>query len=957
MSKIVAVLGPTNTGKTHLAVERMLGHQSGMIGLPLRLLAREIYDRLVNLRPAHEIALITGEERIVPKQARYFVCTVEAMPADLEVEFLAIDEIQLAGDLDRGHVFTDRLLHRRGSAETMLLGAETMRPLVQKLIPDANFISRPRFSKLSYAGSKKITRLPPRSAIVAFNADAVYAIAELIRRQRGGAAVVMGALSPRTRNAQVEIYQAGDVDFLVATDAIGMGLNMDVNHVAFAATKKFDGIQQRELKPAELAQIAGRAGRHLNDGTFGVTAEAPALNAEIVEQIEGHNFEPERHLQWRNHTRDYSSLQNLVRSINQPPNRPGLVKTRDSDDIRALEAVVKDPETAKFANAVASIKRLWEVCQLPDYRNLSNGEHAELIKQIYGFLMSDMGVIPVDWIARQLAYTDRIDGDIDTLANRISHVRTWTFVANRADWLDDPGDWRDQTRAIEDKLSDALHERLSQRFIDKRTSVLNKRLRQREELVSTMKDDGGIFAEDQFLGNLLGFHFIPDTGSNDAESKALKSASLKIIAQELERRAELFGDEDDGNIVMTPAGAILWREQKIGRLEPGDHILKPRAILIADNQLSGPARERVQKRLEQFVTSKIEADLEPLIRLNNATDIAGLARGLSFRLVEAFGVLVREHIAGDVQLLDQDARKSLRKYGVRFGAYHVFLPALLKPAASQMALILWALQRTAIGQDIGETPALPGQGLTSVPFDSTTPKGFYQAIGFRPCGKRAVRVDMLERLADIIRPRIFWKPESDEAVRPDGSAEGGGFTVIPDMMSLVGCSGEEFTGILRALGYKSQKRKVKPVQPAKQPDTDQLAPTKPGPSDTGAAPAEAVAPPDKSEAAVDAQPEAVQETRPVDTAQSDTNDKTEDKFIEIWLPARKTAARTPSHKPRRQKPSQAKPNTKSRPRKAKTDRPKQFTAKSAAPKSSPFAALETLRTSLNPQDDNQSKSS
>ncbi|MGI8524915.1 MAG: helicase-related protein, partial [Pseudolabrys sp.] len=467
---VTAVLGPTNTGKTHLAIERMLAHSSGMIGLPLRLLAREVYNKVTDKAGKDAVALITGEEKIKPQNPRFWVCTVEAMPRDLDVAFLAIDEIQLGADLERGHVFTDRMLNRRAREETLVLGAATMRPMVEKLLPGANVVSRPRLSQLHYAGEKKITRLPRRSAIVAFSAEEVYAIAELIRRQRGGAAVVLGALSPRTRNAQVALYQSGDVDYLIATDAIGMGLNLDVDHVAFAADRKFDGYQFRKLNPAELAQIAGRAGRAMRDGTFGTTGRCEAFEPELVQALESHSFEPVRMLQWRNTALDFASIGALQASLSALPEGLGLTRAPIAEDIQVLDHASRDEDVRGLAKGAKAVERLWDVCQVPDYRKIAPATHAELAVTLYGFLMRE-GNIPDDWFARQVAHADRTDGDIDTLSNRIAHVRTWTFAANRPDWLADPEHWQGVACAVADKLSDALHEHLSERFLERRTSV------------------------------------------------------------------------------------------------------------------------------------------------------------------------------------------------------------------------------------------------------------------------------------------------------------------------------------------------------------------------------------------------------------------------------------------------------------------------------------------------------
>ncbi|MCB1488847.1 MAG: DEAD/DEAH box helicase, partial [Bauldia sp.] len=527
--KLVAVLGPTNTGKTHLAIERMLGHESGLIGLPLRLLAAEVYGRVVARVGADKVALITGEEKIIPPNPKYRVCTVEAMPNDTDAAFLAIDEIQLAGDLERGHVFTDRILHLRGRDETLLLGAATMRGIVERLFPGANVVTRPRMSVLSYSGQKKITRLPGRAAVVAFSADEVYAIAELIRRQRGGAAVVLGSLSPRARNAQVELFQSGDVDFLVATDAIGMGLNLDVDHVAFAADRKFDGFQYRRLTASEFGQIAGRAGRHMRDGTFGVTGRVDPLPDELVAALESHEFDPVKTVQWRSRDLDFSSLDALKASLDQAPPGPALTKAPPTVDVTVLETVSRSAEIRDAATSRDNVSMLWDVCQIPDYRKIAPANHAELVTTIFGFLARD-GRIADDWFASQVAFADRDDGDIDTLANRVAHIRTWTFAANRPHWLGDPAHWQERTRAIEDRLSDALHERLTARFVDRRTSVLMRRLKEKTMLEAEITSDGDVLVEGQHIGTLSGFRFAPDAGADGPDAKALRATAAKSLA-------------------------------------------------------------------------------------------------------------------------------------------------------------------------------------------------------------------------------------------------------------------------------------------------------------------------------------------------------------------------------------------------------------------------------------------
>ncbi|MGN6570181.1 MAG: helicase-related protein, partial [Pseudolabrys sp.] len=582
---VTAVLGPTNTGKTHLAIERMLAHSSGMIGLPLRLLAREVYNKVVDRVGAPLVALITGEEKIKPQTARYWVSTVEAMPQDLDVAFLAIDEIQLGADFERGHVFTDRMLNRRAREETLVLGAATMRPMVEKLLPGAHIISRPRLSNLTYAGEKKLTRLPRRSAIVAFSADEVYAIAELIRRQRGGAAVVLGALSPRTRNAQVALYQSGDVDYLVATDAIGMGLNLDVDHVAFAADRKFDGYQFRKLTPAELGQIAGRAGRATRDGTFGTTGRCDPFDPELVQALESHVFEPVRMLQWRNSALDFASLGALQASLAMTPQEQGLTRAPVGEDILVLEHAARDEDVRGFAKGKDAVERLWDACQVPDYRKIAPATHAELVTTLYGFLMRE-GKIPTDWFARQVAQADRTDGDIDTLSNRIAHVRTWTFVANRPDWLADPEHWQATTRGVEDKLSDALHERLAERFVDRRTSVLMRRLRENAMLETEIGKTGEVSVEGHVIGRLDGFMFAPDASGAGTDAKALNAAAQKVLSVEIEGRATRLSQAPAEQIVLANDGAIRWQGAVVGKLTAGDDTLRPRVRIVADEHLN-----------------------------------------------------------------------------------------------------------------------------------------------------------------------------------------------------------------------------------------------------------------------------------------------------------------------------------------------------------------------------------
>ncbi|HTV28914.1 MAG TPA: helicase-related protein [Xanthobacteraceae bacterium] len=838
---VTAVLGPTNTGKTHLAIERMLAHSSGLIGLPLRLLAREVYNRAVERVGADAVALVTGEEKIKPSNPRFWVATVEAMPRDLDVAFLAVDEIQLAADFERGHVFTDRMLHRRGREETLVLGAATMRPVVERLLPGASIVSRPRLSQLSFAGEKKLTRLPRRSAIVAFSADEVYAIAELIRRQRGGAAVVLGALSPRTRNAQVDLYQTGEVDYLVATDAIGMGLNLDVDHIAFASDRKFDGYQFRKLSPSEFAQIAGRAGRATRDGTFGTTGRCPPFETELAQALETHTFEPVKLVQWRNTDLDFSSIGALQASLATAPQESTLARAPVAEDILVLDHAARDDDVRALTGTAADVERLWDVCQIPDYRKIAPANHAELAVTVYGFLMRD-GHIETDWFAQQIALADRTDGDIDTLSTRIAHIRTWTFAANRPDWLADPEHWQEVTRAVEDKLSDALHERLTERFVDRRTSALMRRLRENAMLEPQINKTGEVVVEGHVIGRLDGFVFLPDASSGGSEAKALHNAAQKALAGEIAARATRLADAPDEQLVLTTDGTIRWTGAPVGKLFAGEEVLRPRVRLLADEHLTGAPRDAVQARLDRWIKSHVEKLLGPLFELSVAADITGIARGVAFQLVEGLGVLDRQKVAEEVKGLQQPERAGLRKYGVRFGAHHIYVPALLKPTPRSLAVQLWALSHEgADTKGLEDLLHLAGSGRTSIQANREIDAALYRCAGYRVCGERAVRADILERLADLIRPALAWR-EGAPGSKPAAAFPGGGFTVVNTMTSLIGASGEDFASILRSLGYRMERR-PKPIA-ASEPISTAPAPDSVPTASDGTNAAEASGPPD-----------------------------------------------------------------------------------------------------------------
>jgi ATP-dependent RNA helicase SUPV3L1/SUV3 len=794
--RLTAVLGPTNTGKTHLAVERMLARRSGVIGLPLRLLAREVYDRVVRAKGAGSAALITGEEKIVPKSASYFVCTAESMPLSMDAAFVAIDEVQLAGDAERGHIFTDRLLHARGTEETMFMGAASMAGLIRRLVPEAELDARKRFSQLSYSGPSRLTRLPRRSAVVAFSAESVYAIAEVLRRKRGGAAVVMGALSPRTRNAQVELYQSGEVDYLVATDAIGMGLNMDVDHVAFAETRKFDGRRMRRLTAAELAQIAGRAGRFRSDGTFGETGECRPFDPDVVEAIESHSFPSQEKLLWRNADLDLSGLDALIDSLRERSPDPVLERVRESSDEAALGVLADDQEIRDMARGRAEVSRLWEACRLPDFRRATLDAHARLVKSIYRHLMGPGGRLPDTWLNGQLERIDKTGGDVDVLSNRLAHVRTWAYAANRSDWTHDAEHWRGRAREIEDKLSDALHERLMQRFVDRRTSALVKGLRDDKDMLAGVSAEGEVTVEGHYLGRLNGLVFQPDARGAGLEARALRGAALKALRPEINRRLGALAQAEDLSLELD--GRILSGGELVARLTPGEAVLRPRISLVGGELGAAEAGARALAGLERWLQGEIAAKLGALDALKTAAGgdtLGGVARGLAFRLHEAGGALARRQVAEEVKQLSPAERRSLRMLGVRIGEHLVFMPGLVKPAAAQLNALL-----CAFGPEGDRTPFLPAAGLTSTPAEKRLGRAALTAAGFHLCGPRAVRFDMLERLADQIREA------RSAAQKEEGGGKGGRFAPGPEMMALLGCSVEDLRSVLGALGYRRVKR-------------------------------------------------------------------------------------------------------------------------------------------------------
>jgi ATP-dependent RNA helicase SUPV3L1/SUV3 len=787
--RVKAVLGPTNTGKTHLAMERLLGHSSGIIGFPLRLLARENYDRMVARKGARYVALITGEEKIVPPEARWFACTVEAMPLDRKVEFLAVDEIQLCADPDRGHIFTDRLLHARGLVETMFLGAETIRKLLKRLIPDAEIETRPRLSELSYAGAVKLSRLPPRSAIVAFSAAEVYAIAEAVRRRRGGCAVVMGRLSPRTRNAQVALYQAGEVDFLVATDAIGMGLNMDVNHVAFAGLSKFDGHRPRLLTAPEVAQIGGRAGRGMRDGTFGVTADCPPLAEELVAAVEAHAFEPLEQLAWRNADLDFSSPHGLIDSLMLPSGTPGLVRGQDATDLLTLAALAGDAEVKKAAQGRNATRLLWEACQIPDFRKLATDAHVKLCGKVFLHLYRERA-LPEAWVRSEIEALDKIEGDIDTLMQRLTDVRVWAYITARADWMVNAAPWAARAREIEDRISDTLHVKLMARFVDKRAAHLTRRLEETdaEELTAVVSTKGLVLVEGHEVGRIEGFTFHPDPATQGQEKKLVQRAARRALAAEMPRRILAAETATDDQLALEDDRTISWLGAKIARLKRTENQLKPAVEILHSEFLDGLAREQIRTRLSAYVAGQVQARLGPLLAAM-ANPPAEL-RGIMHRLGEGTGVLPPEPVS-------HEQRLGLKKLGVEAGRFALFMPAVLKPGGARLRALLWGVSHDR------NPPPLPAPGLVSAPMPGNWGPDFALEMGWLPAEGLLIRLDIVERLVKELHYLLRKHP----------------ILLPPNLGSRMGLKPEQLAPVMHQLGFR--------IMPAGEPHPRKYGPPAP----------------------------------------------------------------------------------------------------------------------------------
>ena len=786
-NKITAVLGPTNTGKTHLAIETMLSFESGMIGFPLRLLAREVYDKVVKKNHVESVALITGEEKILPPNAKYFLCTVESMPIGKDLEFVGIDEIQMCADHERGHIFTDRLLNMRGSKLTMFMGSNTIKNIISKLDDDVEFIDRKRLSKLSYAGHKKISRINRKTAIIAFSAEEVYAIAEFIRRQKGGAAIVMGSLSPKTRNAQVNLYQSGDVDFLVATDAIGMGINMDLDQVYFSNLKKFDGKKLRKLNLSEIGQIAGRAGRYLNDGNFGVTGDCKEITAEEIDLLENHKFEEIRTLFWRNSNLNFNNPTTLLKSLEERPNKDWLRKIHECEDEKVLKYFIKKLDLDNVSNVKETLLLLWECCQIPDFVKKTYGNHIDVVEKVFGFLNGKNGKITSNFMHLQLMKLDKLDGNVDSLSNRIANVRTWSYVSNKNNWVENQDYWIEKTKLLEDKLSDRLHEELTKTFIDKRASVLARGLKQDMQFDTQILENNDVMIDNLFIGKINGLKLELDLkkGALDTDIKSLKKAARQTIGPELEKRIQII--IDTSLIDLQDDFKIYWNNSSIAKIIPGKDYLNPNIELLVDDMLEQKQRSKLSNHLETWLKKKITSVLKSLFDLKDIKDKNSSIKALAYQLYENNGVIKRDRVSEYLKNLDQTNRKILRELGVKFGRYHVFLFKLIKPEPVSLRTLLWKNHHQKY---FGLKP--PTFGLNFINDDKFQNKNFMLLCGFEKFNNFYVRIDILERL--------FMKIISTDL------KELKEIKMTAEMLNLLGCSRDDFTKLLKLMNYKIIKK-------------------------------------------------------------------------------------------------------------------------------------------------------
>ncbi len=781
-NKITAVLGPTNTGKTFLAIETMLSFDSGMIGFPLRLLAREVYDKIIQKVDLSKVALITGEEKIIPINAKYFLCTVESMPVDKVLDFVGIDEIQMCSDHERGHIFTDRLLNLRGEKLTMLMGSNTIKSIIQKLDDDIEFINKQRLSKLSFSGHKKISRIERKSAVIAFSTEDVYAIAELIRRQKGGAAIVMGSLSPKTRNAQVSLYQSGDVDYLVATDAIGMGINMDLDHIYFSNIKKFDGKKIRRLKISEIGQISGRAGRYLNNGSFGITGDCDEISPEEIDFLENHNFPEIQNIFWRNSELNFKNKETLLKSLDEKPNKDWLRRVGECEDEKVLKYFLKE-NNSDIDDKTHTLKILWECCQIPDFVKKTYGHHLEVVNKVFNFLVGKEKKIPNYYMKEQLSMLNKLDGNVDSISNRISNVRTWSYVSNKSNWVENQDYWIERTKKLEDKLSDRLHDELTKTFIDKRASVLAKGLKQDIELKTEIIEKEKVLINGQYIGILKGLKLNLDlkVDALDADIKSLKKAARQNVGPEIINRIQQI--IDTGLIELKDDFKIYWHSDPIARLAPGSDYLKPKIDIIIDEMIENDDRNKLNEHLTKWINKKIETELSSLIELKNIKDENPELRALAYRLYENNGVIKRSNIHEYLKKINQSDRKKLRNLGVKFGRYHIFLFKLFKPSSVLLRILLW---KSFNNKFLELSP--PKFGLNFLEGMKSVNKDFMLLCGFEKFDDICVRIDILERLFLL----IF---NSEKDVKKE-------IKVIPEMLNLLGCSKENFKKLLKKMDYK-----------------------------------------------------------------------------------------------------------------------------------------------------------
>ena len=780
-NQVKALLGPTNTGKTFVAIEEMLKYESGIFGFPLRLLAREVYDKCVSQVGLDKVALITGEEKIIPSTADYFICTVESMPKDKSVDFVAIDEIQMCADRERGHIFTDRLLNFRGKKLTMFLGSQVMQGVINDLIKNVGFEKKERFSNLNYGGFKKVSRLERKSAIIAFSIEEVYAIAELIRRQKGGAAVIMGSLSPKTRNSQVELYQSGDVDYLVATDAIGMGLNMDINEIYFSNLKKFDGKKTRRLNLIEISQIAGRAGRFKNDGFFGTTGECEVLNSDEIENIEKHNLPETKMIYWRNSNLNFKNPQKLISSLEQRPLNSNLIRTQDSLDESVLRHFLKLGSNNIIYHK--NLELLWECCQIPDFEKKAYGQHIAIIDKVFKYLSTRKKRIPNDYMKEQLKGLEKEHGNIDVLSHRISNVRTWSYVANKKNWVENSDYWVQLTKGIEDKLSDKLHKELTNSFIDKKISILSRSLKQDLVLDTKIDAKDKILINDQFIGELKGLKFIIALTSKtlDTDIKSIKKAARKGVGEELEKRVSLIIDNKE--IHLDENCKIIWKNNTIAKLKKGNNYLNPEVEILSDDALDDLSKSKLESFLKSWLDTYIKEVLGDLLNLNKESVNNKYIRALMFQLFENNGVIKRESVGEIVKAIKTEERKKIWNLGIKIGRYHIYLPKMLKPKAVLLRISLWRLFfKMATNQEI------PRSGLNYL-MDKKYNKNFLLLCGFEKFKNHYVRIDILEKLFI----KILNKTEKRK------------FKIDAEMINLIGCSKEGFYSLMLSMNYKKSK--------------------------------------------------------------------------------------------------------------------------------------------------------